>query len=156
MSTIKLFDKEYDITDVERAISTLKPVVKQTRFKEMMIDNDMFWLDTVTGLYWEYKQNTEQMPWKEATEYALLLRRNSRLLWRLPTRLELLNITDDSKYLPATELPKVLSGGNYWSSSTYVNSITNAWLVYFYDGYSHYSNKAERYYVRCVSTGEKL
>lgn len=75
--------------------------------------------------------------------------------WRLPSMNELLSIVDKSKFNPSIDVtffPATVVGG-YWSSTTYVNPTTAAWLVASHVGYGVYDSKTNSYYVRCVSSG---
>ncbi len=57
--------------------------------------------------------------------------------WRLPNIKELESITDDTRYYPAM-IPTLLSECHmrpvYWSSTTYANYPSDAWIVGFYNG----------------------
>jgi hypothetical protein len=91
--------------------------------------------------------------------------------WRLPTRLELASITDDSTFDPAT-FPafdgaacvggcsnitetqcSCTASSEYWSSTSYAFSPTTAWFVSFFGGYVDFDGKAYLYHVRAVRGG---
>lgn len=73
--------------------------------------------------------------------------------WRLPFIEELESLlnfgvvspTIDTTYFPGT-LPS-----HYWSSSTYIQSPTDAWTVFFNNGVSFWYAKSSGRYARCVS-----
>ena len=73
--------------------------------------------------------------------------------WRVPTIGELYSIIDlsitrpmiDNNYFPNAVV------NSFWSSSPYVNSLNNAWLLEFYDGYLYnYLRSHKSYSVRLV------
>jgi len=73
--------------------------------------------------------------------------------WRLPNVVELTSIVDFSKINPSIDTTYFASASNnYWSSTTYADSTSNAWIVNFTSGYAAYYNntKTNSYYVRCV------
>lgn len=47
----------------------------------------------------------------------------------------------------------VTQSNNYWSSTTYQNNPTNAWIVNFNDGNVNANNKSNNNYVRAVRGG---
>ena len=92
---------------------------------------------------------------------------------RLPTKNELISVISecggntanrDSAYTENREDPKYqscykqkgfIASYSYWSSTTNAGYSSNAWVVYFYDGYqSYYGNKSNSNYVRCVRAGQ--
>ncbi len=91
--------------------------------------------------------------------------------WRVPNIRELQGIVDYGTFNPAvttafhgascgascTDLTNpacsCAQSGDYWSSSTYEPSPTNAWYVFFYDGAVGNNNKTNNPYVRAVRSG---
>jgi hypothetical protein len=77
--------------------------------------------------------------------------------WRLANRKELESLVDCGRYSPAVPVDNpftnVISWG-YWSSSTYTNTTTTAWVVNFADGYVANADKTYIYYVWCVRGGK--
>lgn len=126
-------------------------------------DNGDTITDTRTGLVWQKCSNGQSgascgtgsattATWTAAITYCNNLNLAGKT-WRLPSKNELLSITERSKYSPAidtTYFPATVSS-SYWSSSTYASGTASAWGVYFNYGYSSYFSKPNNYYVRCVA-----
>ncbi|GAB4088479.1 Lcl C-terminal domain-containing protein [Hydrogenophaga soli] len=117
--------------------------------------------DNVTGLVWSL-QTQGTVNWATATgaSYPNAGHNSANRCgygtgWRLPTRRELLSILHrgqfnpaiDSTYFPATQ------SGKYWTSETSAPGPTNAWAVYFYNGYSIANFKTDTLFVRLVRSG---
>jgi len=128
--------------------------------------------DTTTGLRWQKcsrgqtNDATCSAPaattatWQTALAYcdSLVLGGHANASnWRLPSVNEWKSIADRSKSNPAIDTIKFPNSttGDYWSSSTVVNSTTDAWYMIFSNGYAFNSGagKAGSKNVRCVSTG---
>jgi Protein of unknown function (DUF1566) len=84
--------------------------------------------------------------------------------WRLPNVKELQSIVNYQNVFPAvsSEFNDCSNGSctssvsYYWSSSSYANSPSYAWIVYFYDGNVDANFKSvsgDSYYVRAVRGG---
>jgi hypothetical protein len=89
--------------------------------------------------------------------------------WRLPNESELESLIDRGTVLPAVPAPFNTSCPNgctvltcsctlaietiFWSSTSYVNAPSQAWLVNFFDGTAYVSSKATTYHVRAVRGG---
>jgi hypothetical protein len=87
--------------------------------------------------------------------------------WRLPNRFELETLVDLGRVNPAIDPAfntscaasctvttcSCTQSGSYWSSTTYQNYPTFAWLVSFYDGLVNTSDKSGSTYVRAVRGG---
>ena len=72
--------------------------------------------------------------------------------WRLPNIKELFSIVVEqgsAPFINQTYFPNTVSN-YYWSSTTYPNSTTSAFAVYFYNGYAYTNGKTNAYYIRCV------
>jgi hypothetical protein len=91
--------------------------------------------------------------WANAVSYCNSLSLASKT-WRLPNVNELISIIDyiksGSPRIDTTAFPATVAS-EYWSSTTYAASTTNAWFVYFFVGYMTNTLKTNSYYVRCVS-----
>lgn len=75
--------------------------------------------------------------------------------WRLPSTNELFSLIDATLLNPAvnaSKFPATFSSG-YWSSTTYMPTLTSAWYVNFNDGPVANNPKSTPNYVRCVATG---
>ncbi len=110
--------------------------------------------DNATGLVWQDNSDTasREMNYENAKKYCNDLNLSDRANWKLPTIKELESIVDTEKNNPAIKADfKNVVSNSYWSSSTYVEGSANAWTVYFGSGGTHYDNKYNKYYVRCVS-----
>lgn len=73
--------------------------------------------------------------------------------WRLPSVNELSSLVDKSKLSPSidTAVFPATVPAYYWSSTTYIVSVTDAWAANFNGGYSINAIKTGNSYVRCVS-----
>jgi len=80
----------------------------------------------------------KKMNWQKANDYCKSLGKG----WRLPTRIELIEMYDSGK------VDGFKTDAYYWSSTTYVIATEYAWFVDFYHGNVNSSNKEIRYYVR--------
>ena len=105
------------------------PPQPQDRF----IDNgDGTVTDTATGLMWQQAPAPGSYTWDQALKYSEALVLAGYGDWRLPSRNELQSIIDysiesfDTSYFYD---PTDHYGPNYWSSSTYKGSPSNAWTV---------------------------
>ena len=76
--------------------------------------------------------------------------------WRLPNLRELQSLVDYSKVNPTIDtdcFPNTWSSSMYWSSTTFVNTLAEAWGIGFYYGYSLESAKSTPSYIRAVRGG---
>jgi hypothetical protein len=110
--------------------------------------------DAHTGLTWSQDDLTsEGVPHKKAAEACKALRLGGYEDWRLPTRVELLTLVDDTRHDPAIDteaFPSCKSSG-YWTSTAWAASSSDcAWIVYFGYGYSGGDNRDSGYRVRAV------
>jgi len=98
--------------------------------------------DNATGLEWSGTA-PRTMKWEDAIDWCVSVG------GRLPTRVELLTLVDDSLYDPCTKIPSSRSC-NYWSASTYKPNPGFAWFVGVSDGYVFADNKIFTGFVRAV------
>jgi len=119
--------------------------------------------DNATGLMWEKCSEglsgascgtgtATTYTWTNALAQCEGSTANSHSDWRLPNRLELETLVDSSASSPAinaTYFPAAQSDF-YWSSTSYKPSLSNAWVVNFYNGSVDNGGKANSNYVRCV------
>jgi len=108
--------------------------------------------DSLTGRTWQKADSGGTSNWADAKAYCQGLTLAGFSNWRLPTRTELLTITDFNKVGPAVAAVFVPSTSStyYWSASPLQGSSSVAWLVYFNNGYSDYDGVTYTYRVRCV------
>jgi hypothetical protein len=116
-------------------------------------------MDLGTNLCWQRDFSTAgTMSWGQAKTYCNALSLGGNSDWKLPSKQELISITDLSRSSPA------IVGGNdnkftnvlnsyYWSISTYGPTTTSAWGVGFNDGRGNDGGKTGSYYVACVRLG---
>jgi hypothetical protein len=123
--------------------------------------------DNSTGLTWQRcsaGQNNDSTcsgsagakTWAEALTYCNDLSLGGSAYWRLPDKIELESLTDDSVYNPAintTYFPNTVAN-YYWSSTTDASQPDYAWNVYFGDAIAY---NFDKHYnptnVRCVRGG---
>lgn len=128
-------------------------------------DNDDYTVtDSTTGLIWQkcsMGQNEDSScsgtattgDWSEALSYCNDLSLDGQS-WRLPSVNEFKTVINRYQYDPAIDtsyFPATVADF-YWSSSSYVNGISDAWYIRFSDGRVGSSSKTvNSYYVRCVT-----
>jgi len=140
--------------------------------------------DHVTGLQWQddLAAKTVQKQWLETITYEQCTGTNGQTLdatqcsvtagdtaasyctnlvsggftdWRLPTRKELVSLSDYGQSSPAIDVTfQNTTSSTYWSSSTYVSNVSRAWVVSFSNGSQSYSTKGTGLFVRCVRAGQ--
>ena len=110
-------------------------------------------IDNVYGLMWQDGVNIFQGGWDEARHYCENLNFAGYNDWRLPTRLELLSITDDSRITPINRaFENISKESSYWSLTKYVGDQSNVWAVDFWDGHGYAGSNivSDKACVRCV------
>lgn len=85
-----------------------------------------------------------------AVEYCANLVTEGSSDWRLPTRAELVSITDDTIYNNATQVPGFAQDSNYWSSTPSTGGSYYAWFWGAYYGDISVDGRNIQYQVRCV------
>ncbi len=108
--------------------------------------------DNRTGLTWQRAVPGDNYPWAAAETYCNGLKLADFSDWRLPNKLELESLVDDTRFKPAIDpsaFPSTPSDG-FWSASPYVGESGSAWFVHFGIGYSDNVGKGYAYRVRCV------
>ena len=117
--------------------------------------------DNATGLMWAKDGNGAgcfcggQKNWADALSWAVGLTFAGKSDWRIPNIKELMSIVDYSEYGPSideTFFPNTQSYF-YWSSTTDVDSTSNAWYVIFGGGNVGTTSKGNSRSVRCVRGG---
>jgi hypothetical protein len=107
-------------------------------------------LDSATGLTWQQKASAQTFNNAQARNYCSGLGSG----WRLPTILELMNLSDDNLGRPAlspafTDSFPDADSYFFWSA-TPVSGDIYYWLVSFEDGASYYGDTALPHRARCV------
>ena len=112
--------------------------------------------DSSTNLMWQDDITSVSKAWNDAIAYCEALNLGGYNDWRLPNINELLSIIDISKINPAIKenIFTHITSSNYWSSSIGVSGTSNAWYVYFYNGYTGSNTKSNSSYVRCTRGGQ--
>jgi len=133
------------------------------------------WVDIVYVWDYDWKKLFTYIPdlpetitftWEESKDYCNELAVWWYIDWRLPTIQELKTMAAWAWWVDIVDIDKdwldwfdwnwnntnwnFASASNlYWSSTTYPNTTTNAWSVYFYYGTANY-NKNNTSFVRCT------
>jgi hypothetical protein len=131
--------------------------VRGEQAQSVYVDNgDGTVSDTSTGLMWQQETPDNTMTWDQALSYCENLPLAGYADWRLPSKKELRNLVDYSRYNPAINtmyFPDTFSSF-YWSSTTSAYSTYAAWGEFFYDGYDFSSYKSNYNYIRAVRGGQ--
>ncbi len=114
--------------------------------------------DKSTLLEWQRVSAADLKTWSEGMAYCDSLSLEGANDWRLPTRIEMLTITDHSRKSPAidpTAFPSTPTDAAFWSSSIMfdVFNSPNAYLVSFTYGSAFPFTKTDKNRVRCVRGG---
>jgi hypothetical protein len=114
--------------------------------------------DNLTGLMWVGAPSAVPDTWANALTSANGLTLCGFSDWRLPNRKELRSLVNYGLANNAIALNALgfssVQADFYWSSSSYVNSADNAWVVYMYDGRVVPSGKYISFYVWPVRAGQ--
>ncbi len=106
--------------------------------------------DKKSNLYWQYQIESKKT-WQDGVDYCYDLVLGGYDDWRLPNKKELLSIVDYTKYNPALDdVFDLISSEDYWTSTTYADELSWAWIINFYSGVEHFNDKTGYQYVRCV------
>jgi hypothetical protein len=122
--------------------------------------------DNLTGLIWLKDASFfSARNWKNALTACNTLAANGTTLtdgsvagdWRLPNRRELFSLIDDNNAIPAlpTGHPFInVRSNEYWSSTTYTDLPTGAWIMYLPNGFISNVSKTTMQYVWPVRGGQ--
>ncbi len=111
--------------------------------------------DKRTGLIWQDEAVSSTMTWSAAITYCEDKTLGGYSDWRLPNSRELASIVDRSQNHPAiSSVFDNTASNHYWSSTTDVSDVGNAWYASFDDGVVRTIGKVGNYYVRCVRGGK--
>ena len=109
--------------------------------------------DHITGLEWQDDTEAKSIlkNWADAKAYCAAKGGG----WRLPSRKELVGLSDYGRNGPAIDPTfSNVASSNFWSSTTFAGYSDRAWSVYFRYGGQYYDGKARSGYVRCVRAGQ--
>ena len=110
-------------------------------------------IDTKRKLMWQDNIDARRLEgsWEATINHCKNLNFAGFDDWRLPSRMELISITDKTKANPAIQdgFKNVVSDF-YWSSSPDVSDSSRSWDVSFRYGYDYSDDKSVSNYVRCV------
>ncbi len=118
--------------------------------------------DNVTGLHWQDDSivATNEITWQEAKDYCQNLSLGGHNDWRLPSIEELESIIDYGRHggdiqgsIGAIDfIFENMKSSNlwYWSSTAYSFFALDMWIVNFYNGDDHATDKSNDYSIRCV------
>ncbi len=117
--------------------------------------------DGVTGLVWQQvvptaggPKNDGVLTWDQANAYCVGLTLAQHHDWRLPSRIELFSITDQSVPAqgPTIDAAKFINTptDDFWSSTLVAGAPSQAWVVYFNFASTNYNAVAGASHVRCV------
>ncbi len=99
--------------------------------------------DNLTGLMWPKNANLPNgtRNWQGALDYVASINSGAGLCgytdWRLPNRKEIRSVIDYSEFEPALPLnnPFInVQSSYYWSSTTYADDTSRAWLISIWEG----------------------
>ena len=99
-------------------------------------------------LMWQDEKQIFEGTWEQAQEYCKIVNLAGYRDWRLPTKIELLSITERSNPTLNT-IFKYTAAQWYWSSNYDARS-SNAIIMNLWDGISGWDDISHRYFVRCV------
>ena len=108
--------------------------------------------DDVTGLVWQRYFDSRLFTWDDAKHYCACLELDGTRGWQLPARVELASLVDWTRASPsidATAFPST-PNENFWTSSPVTTSPGLAYLVFFLNGHTTYSDVTYEYRARCV------
>jgi hypothetical protein len=127
--------------------------------------------DTVTGLMWQddaavaielrswiTQENNDTADYNNtsgvtAATYCEALELGGYADWRLPSRAELVSLSDYGRVSPAIDpVFEHSATSGYWSATTFDSSQENAWYVQA-EGNQYYDSKTDMKSVRCVRAG---
>ena len=122
-----------------------------TRVDDIVIDNE-------NGLEWQDDNEVGRITkrkWIDAINYCEELTLGGKRDWRLPNQNELLSIVDyTSPEFPIASVFLYTNAEPYWSSTSFIGNLADAWYVDFSFGEALTEHKNIELFVRCVRGGE--
>lgn len=111
-------------------------------------------VDDVTGLMWQRTFFPGLMSWSDAIAACEALEHGGFADWRLPTRIELVTLTNFTIPEPGPSIDLNAFPGTpntfFWTITPFVGIPDSVWGIDFYWGSSYYLSNATTAYVRCV------
>ena len=154
--------KDKSGTKHARCLRGVVPAVTR-HFDPLTLSGDRVVKDNATGLMWQGceagKSGAEcgtgsgtSMNWKAALKYCEDLNWGGYMDWVLPDRNQLQFIVDYDESNPSIDKDAFpgTSSDSFWSSSSHVNDVNDAWYVDFGDGYVSSYNKSVTLHARCL------
>lgn len=109
-------------------------------------------VDEVTGLTWQRHVDARTFTWMDAKQYCACLVVDGVAGWQLPSRIELASLVDWSKTSPSIDAEAFpdTTNENFWTAAPVTINPGLAYLVFFLNGHTTYSDETYEYRVRCV------
>ena len=87
--------------------------------------------DNFTGLTWQKIQPANAMTWEDALAYSKTVTIGGKSDWRLPNVKEIQSLNDISHFMPSfnTLYFPSITAGDFWTSTTLVNTPVKAWEI---------------------------
>jgi hypothetical protein len=147
-----------------------KKIAGAERFKVLSQFGDEAVFDKETGRVWEKSPGdtdgdgdvdaNDRRNWVGALLHCYQKEVGGRQGWRLPTIEELASLVDLSQpqpRLPAGHPFSNVQHSQYWSATTYADGTSDAYLVFFTNGFVSYGNKTSNsLFVWCVRGGQGI
>jgi hypothetical protein len=112
--------------------------------------------DNNTWLMWQKEDDNTKRSWSDARIYCSNMSLAGYSNWRLPNPKEFQSILNYEAHNPPIDLTvfpntNYASYSGYWTSTTFADNTSEAWYIFFFNGYlGGYATKTESLYVRCV------
>jgi hypothetical protein len=111
-------------------------------------------VDDVTGLMWQRTFAPSLETWEDAVIYCDSLEHGGFADWRLPTRIELVSITNVVYQQPGPAIDAIAfpgtPGEDFWANAPFLGLPGSAWVANFYWGGTYHRDVTSPAYVRCV------
>ena len=159
----KCYDNEKTIPCPEKGASFFgqDSQFNQWKTRAFTVNGDGTVYDDATHITWQSGYASD-LTWQEAYSYCSSLSLATKT-WRLPSPHELKSLINYEKLEgtapnevpshPATDFPGENLNDWFWATPR-IQDAQTAWIIYLYDGYMDYTERSNRYSVRCVATTE--
>ena len=120
--------------------------------KYTLSDSGNLVTDDVTGLVWQRNVDARLFTWDDAKQYCSCLVVDGAGGWQLPSRIELASLVDWTAISPSIDVDAfpATTNENFWTSSAVITDPGLAYLAFFLNGHTTYSDVTYEYRVRCV------